>query len=132
MAAKDVYITLRDDKETDNNIEIVIGGWTNTKSVIRATHQPETAVVELEGPQVDINECKTFWVTWADNGDIKVGTGTVVGQNEIMAGNIVQDINYVGFTTAYGGVGHWNFGKLLYKSLSNYIFSTIEMLFNML
>lgn len=48
-------------------IEVFIGGWKNTKSVIRKNRtQPEVA--EMPTPDIlSAGEFRSFWIRWADN-----------------------------------------------------------------
>ena len=51
--------------------EIVIGGWSNSRSVIR-TEKLGTDLVEHNEPLLDSNAFRQFWVSWI-NGVLKVG-----------------------------------------------------------
>lgn len=48
-------------------LEVFIGGWKNTKSVIRKNKtQPEVA--EMPTPDIlNAGEFRSFWIRWADN-----------------------------------------------------------------
>ena len=105
----DAHISLTNERDADDTIEIVIGGWGNTKSVIRSFHQQSPAETEVEEAGLDGNDFKPYWITWS-NGDISVGTGSVIGQDQFMTATIQQDIKYVGISTGWGASGVWVFG----------------------
>ena len=108
MASNDVHITLADVKGSDDTIEIVLGGWGNSKSVIRACHQ-NCEKTHKSGGVLSKNSYRPFWISWF-NSQIIVGTGTTVGQNQLMSANIAQTVSYVGVATAWGSTGEWAFG----------------------
>ena len=108
-AANDVHITLRDDKDYDDTIEIVIGGWSDSKSVLRFARQgyPHDS---KRGSWLSDSEYRPFWISWNNNGKVSVGTGTNIGLNEFLSASSSQAINYVGVATAWGSEGDWAFG----------------------
>ncbi len=88
LARNDVHICLADRALTLSPTadpvdcyEIVIGGWNNTQSVIRTRRQRNEVAKALKG--VDGKGVNTFWVK-VDHGQIRVGTGDVVGEQEFM------------------------------------------------
>ena len=99
----DVLIALRDRKDNDQTIEIGIGGWSNTKSAIRIASGGGNLVEYPQAGLLDENEFRSFWVSWA-GGNIKVGTGSTVGQNTFMEHQTEQEINFIG----YSGWGPYN------------------------
>ena len=52
---------------------------------------------------------KPFWCSWTD-GQIKLGTGSIVGLNTFLSASSAQPVNYVGVATAFGSDGVWAFG----------------------
>lgn len=93
--------------------EIVIGGWDNTKSVIRKAKWAEP-VVEVDTPGIlDGTTFKVFWVSWT-GGVIEVGTGTRVGQGGIMSYDDPEHhaINSLSLTTGFDYEGVWSVGRL--------------------
>ena len=92
--------------------EIVIGGWTNTQSVIRrkplgSLNGDETNLASTSGI-VDGNEYRPFWAQVL-NGLVRFGTGHIIGQNVVMKWQDPSPIipNYVGFMTGWGSSGDW-------------------------
>ena len=72
-ARTDVHVGLFDTRGNDNSIEVVIAGWGNTKSVLRASHQG-AALDEVQHSPLDENAYRWFWLSWADS-VVRVGTG---------------------------------------------------------
>ena len=93
-----------------NMYEIVIGGWSNTKSVIRRGRQ---GAIEVETSTPDILNCnsmKYFWVTW-DDGAIEVGIGAVIGQSRILYYKDPEPYTVNSITVAtYGVTGYYAYG----------------------
>jgi len=85
QACSDVKLALSTNPfiTTDNVYEIIIGGWVNTKSVIRrglfGTQLAESNITNL----VSCTESRSFWVGW-ENGNMTVGRGSVYGQEVFM------------------------------------------------
>lgn len=97
------------ERSLDEVYEIVIGGWGDTQSVIRESNQGTNQVtVDTQGI-VSADEDRPFWAD-AHEGLVRLGTGTVVGENVVMQW---QDPDphtavYVGIMTGWGGEGVWN------------------------
>lgn len=118
MACNDAHIALSQSKgvDTNNTYEIVIGGWSDQRSVIRdckqCAHMDTT--YNMAHP-IDCNKYLPFWISWANN-IIRVGTGSIVGKSQFMMWNDTapHDVNYVAVATAWGSPGHWQFnvGKI--------------------
>jgi len=87
-AARNVFIALTQYKDTyvqDKMYEVLIGGWTNTKSTLRRNKfegAPKLAEANTPGILSE-TEFRPFWFSWA-NGRIYFGTGKVVGQNILL------------------------------------------------
>lgn len=113
--ANDCHVALSSQPLEKGRIyEIAIGGWSNTKSIIRIIGQsPDVAAAATPGI-VNNNELRGFWVRWRDN-TISVGRE---GENSpFMSHRDPQlfDVKYVGICTAYGSSGSWLFeGNLIY------------------
>ncbi|XP_005180313.2 uncharacterized protein LOC101888348 isoform X2 [Musca domestica] len=88
--------------------EVFIGGWGNTKSVIRQNRQ-KPDVVEVPTPGIlNANEYRGFWIRWYDQ------TITVGREGEAAAFMTFHDphmfpIQYVGICTGWGASGSWTF-----------------------
>ena len=108
-ASNDVHINLADTKDNDNTIEIVIGGWGNSKSVIRFARRGVNKK-EASGSRLSVDEYRPFWITWT-GGEVKVGAGTEIGANVFLKAKSSQEVNHVGVATAFGSGGNWAFGK---------------------
>lgn len=93
--------------ESDPMIEVFIGGWKNTKSVIRK-NRTKPDVVEADTPDVlNAGEYRGFWIRWTTDGIITVGR-----EGEAAAFLSWQDpdncpFNYVGVCTGWGASGSW-------------------------
>ncbi|XP_055683680.1 C3 and PZP-like alpha-2-macroglobulin domain-containing protein 8 isoform X2 [Lutzomyia longipalpis] len=93
--------------ESDPMIEVFIGGWKNTKSVIRK-NRTKPDVVEADTPDVlNAGEFRGFWIRWTMDGIITVGR-----EGEAAAFLSWQDpdncpFNYVGVCTGWGASGSW-------------------------
>jgi len=92
--------------DADPTIEIFIGGWGNSKSVIRRNKtKPEKA--ENSTPHVlNAGEFRGFWVR------VQGGVVTVGREGEVAAFLSWQDpepfyVNFVGVCTAWGASGSW-------------------------
>uniref|UniRef100_A0A182WQL7 Farnesoic acid O-methyl transferase domain-containing protein n=1 Tax=Anopheles minimus TaxID=112268 RepID=A0A182WQL7_9DIPT len=106
-APNDAHIALTTNpQESDPMLEVFIGGWKNTKSVIRK-NRTKPDVTELETPDIlNAGEFRGFWIRWQDN-VITVG-------NEGSAAAFLSyenpepfPINSVGFCTGWGATGSW-------------------------
>ena len=91
--------------------EIAIGGWTNTKSVIRTVKQG-TPVDSTRGTFLDEGIFKAFWISWNDD-TITVGHGREAANGTIFLKwtnpNGLLEILNAGFYTAFGSTGEWIF-----------------------
>lgn len=92
--------------EADPMYEVFLGGWNNSKSVIRKNRQkPDVAEVETEGI-CNAGEFRGFWIRWYDN------VITVGREGEAAAFMSYEDpqlfpINFVGVCTGWGASGTW-------------------------
>lgn len=92
--------------ESDPMYEIFIGGWGNTKSVIRLNRtKPEKAEAETPGI-LNGEEFRGFWVRWA-NGHVAAGR-----EGESSPFIEWQDpepfhVAYIGVCTGWGACGNW-------------------------
>lgn len=106
-APNDAHLALTaDGVEADPMYEVFIGGWKNTKSVIRK-NRTKPDVAEADTPDIlNDGEFRGFWVRWMDN-TILVGR-----EGEVAAFLTYEDtqqlpINFVGVCTGWGAVGSW-------------------------
>lgn len=84
-----------------------LGGWKNTKSVIRKNrNKPD--VVEVDTPGIlNAGEFRGFWIRWTHDGIITVGR-----EDEAAAFMSWEDpdrvpFQYVGVCTGWGATGCW-------------------------
>lgn len=91
--------------------EVVIGGWDNSKSVIRTGMQQSPKAELDERDMVDCEKSRPFWVSWID-GRIAFGRGTIVGSREYLYWQDPNphEVTGVGITNAAGYNGTWEFG----------------------
>ncbi|MBX7151712.1 DUF3421 domain-containing protein [bacterium] len=84
-AKNDIHIAISDAMATiDPMYEIVIGGWGNTKSVIRRNAQGQS-IQEAAGAVRKPSVADDYWVMVdKDKGTISAGYGTTAGQNVII------------------------------------------------
>lgn len=87
--------------------EIVLGGWSNTKSVIRFT-QSETELAVYEGSICSMNDWVVVTVAWED-GRIMVSMGETPGENIFMeyTDSELRAVHWVGVMTGWGAEGNW-------------------------
>ncbi|XP_018573689.1 uncharacterized protein LOC108912786 [Anoplophora glabripennis] len=92
--------------EVDPMYEIFIGGWGNSKSIIRKNRsKPDVAEVPTPGI-LNENEFRGFWVRW-QNGTISVGRENEVPPFLSWSDTEVVHIEYVGVCTGWGARGAW-------------------------
>ncbi|XP_048242378.1 uncharacterized protein LOC124146843 [Haliotis rufescens] len=103
--------------------EVVLGGWSNSKSVFRRCAKCDS-LMEYSGAVVSCSQYKQFWTNWVD-GTVKVGRGATVGQDEILSYTDPNPhaINYFAAATGWGSSGEWIFdlceSSLQFKFLQN-------------
>ena len=123
-ACSDAHIALASQVDnTQESYEVIIGGWENTQSAIRAKPGGD---LETQVETVGILNCdiyKPLWVRW-DGGHIEVGTGIHVGDNVIMRWqnpDVKWDVQAVGVSSGYDFEADWSFlpgqGKLMLNSI---------------
>jgi len=107
----DAYLALSPGTQQGQPIyEIFIGGWKNTKSVIRQNDN-NLDVAEVCTPGIlNADEFRGFWVRWSDN-VISVGhEGETKAFLSYDAGLLFL-VNYVGIRTGWGASGTWLINK---------------------
>ncbi|CAG2202126.1 unnamed protein product [Mytilus edulis] len=112
QSCNDVHFALISGQtEYDPLYEIVIGGWGNSKSVIRTSKQG-SPVAQTYGSYLNCNELVEFWISWS-NITITLGTGVKTFNNtgfltwSLQSG--LLSILDSGFYTAFGSTGEWIF-----------------------
>lgn len=107
-ASNDAHLALSSiEGETDPMLEVFIGGWKNTKSVIRK-NRSKPDVAESDTPDIlSASEYKEFWIRWTDN-------VITVGRQGEAASFLSYDnsadafpIRFVGLCTGWGATGSW-------------------------
>lgn len=99
------------DMATDLMYEIVIGGWSNTKSIIRNKKQG-FGKVSASGRYLNCSEFIQFWISWND-GIIQVGQGHEIGGNVFLRWEdpVPYAVNYIAISSYNGVTGEWIFGN---------------------
>lgn len=114
-ARNDAHIALSDvSGHNANKYEVVISGWSNTKSVIRYGNQYRNLVQKRTNGYLNQNEYREFWISWWDSGNkLRVGQGSIVGEQEFMNADLRDDkpINVIQFSTGWGSTGYWMVDK---------------------
>ncbi|XP_045779497.1 uncharacterized protein LOC123877031 isoform X1 [Maniola jurtina] len=106
-APNDAHIALTmGPQESDPMYEVFIGGWGNTKSVIRRNRtKPEK--VEIETPYIlNPGEFRGFWVRW-DGGVVSAGREGEAIPFISWADPEPFPVNFVGVCTGWGATGTW-------------------------
>ncbi|CAC5412471.1 unnamed protein product [Mytilus coruscus] len=101
--------------------EIVLGGWTNSKSVIRDRKQGKALVTHL-GQVLKQNEYRTFYIQWTD-GKIKVEDEWNRIIMEWTDTSNPLNIRNIGVSTGWGSTGYWSFVCPGIQEPENNIFS---------
>lgn len=107
-AAHDAHVALTTGPaESDPMVEVFIGGWSNSKSVIRRNRtKPEKSEVDTPDA-LNAGEFRGFWIRWSNDGVYTVGR-----EGEVAAFLSWQDpepflISHVGICTGWGATGSW-------------------------
>lgn len=110
-AAHDAHLALTAaPAEGDPMYEIFIGGWENSKSVIRKNRQ-KPDVVEVQTPGI-LNDglFVGFWIRWYDN-VITVGREGEAAAFMSYDAEDLFPVKYVGICTGWGASGTWQFDE---------------------
>ena len=111
-AQHDVHVALSQDESSGPFFEIVIGGWSNAKSMIRSITSTSSVdmVSHSESILTSTSYGDDFWISWSDS-RVRVGKGTMLSVGEFMSAEISQGpghtINYMRVFTGYGSSGLW-------------------------
>ncbi|XP_020287829.1 uncharacterized protein LOC109856586 isoform X3 [Pseudomyrmex gracilis] len=106
-APNDAHIALTTSpQEGDPMYEVFIGGWSNSKSVLRKNRtKPDVAEVETPGI-LSGDEYRGFWIRW-DNGVLSVGKENESAPFLSYADPEPFGIGYFGVCTGWGATGDW-------------------------
>ncbi|XP_070492546.1 uncharacterized protein [Chironomus tepperi] len=106
-ATNDAHIALSSaDAEVDPMLEVFIGGWKNTKSVIRK-NRTKPDVFEADTPEIlNGDEFRGFWIRW-DGNVITVGKEGEGAPFMTYENTDSFPINFVGTCTGWGATGSW-------------------------
>lgn len=93
---------------TSNTKEVIIGGWSNTKSEIYGDMSSnETLVTEDTGSILNCDAFNDFWVQWSASG-ITVGKGSLNSQEFLRYDQSgLHNIHAVSVSTGAGSAGEW-------------------------
>ncbi|XP_035682150.1 uncharacterized protein LOC118419725 isoform X2 [Branchiostoma floridae] len=110
QANNDVHVGLSSQsQDLDDMYEIVIGGWSNTQSVIRRSKQGNNLVTVSTSGIISPTEYRKFWITWSSDGTIAVGKGGDTQPFMQWTDPDPLPIAYAGYTTGWGSTGRWKF-----------------------
>ncbi|XP_017790686.1 PREDICTED: uncharacterized protein LOC108572874 isoform X2 [Habropoda laboriosa] len=103
----DVHVALTTGPEAGEPMyEVFIGGWNNSKSVIRK-NRAKPDVAEVETPDIlNGDEFRGFWIRW-DDGAISVGKEGEPSSFLTYADPEPFGIGYFGVCTGWGASGDW-------------------------
>lgn len=129
-AAHDAHLALVPSPSDSGPVyEVFIGGWENSKSVIRKDRQ-KPDVVEVPTPGIlNAGEFRGFWIRWYDN-VITVGRE---GDAAAFMSYDAQDlfpVNFVGVCTGWGASGTWLIDEAIQASAPAMGFSAPVMGFS--
>lgn len=88
-------------------LEVFIGGWSNSKSVVRKNREKPDVVEESTPDILSADELRGFWIRWNDGGEITVGKE---GEQVAFLSYVDPqpfEILYFGVCTGWGASGEW-------------------------
>ena len=102
---------IRDAYFSYSSLCALIGGWENTKSVIRK-QMFGLELAENISPMANCTVSKAIWIDWT-NSIITVGEGYSVGTGSLLSYTDLNPspVNRFRISTGYGASGEWNFGE---------------------
>ncbi|XP_055542605.1 C3 and PZP-like alpha-2-macroglobulin domain-containing protein 8 [Wyeomyia smithii] len=106
-ASNDAHLALTSGPvESNPMLEVFIGGWKNTKSVIRKNRaKPDVSEAYIPGI-LSVGEYRGFWIKWNDD-VITVGMEGASAAFLSYKNPEPFPINFVGVCTSYGSSGSW-------------------------
>jgi len=106
--SNDAHICLSPvDEESDNMLQVFIGGWKNSKSGLRLGKDQDVA--RVESPDiVTEEEFRTFWLSW-DHGHVRVGREGEDTPFLSWDAPGPLGVSFLGYTTGWGACGQWKF-----------------------
>ncbi|XP_052061850.1 uncharacterized protein LOC127701920 [Mytilus californianus] len=93
--------------DQDPLYEVVLGGWANSKSVIRDSKEG-VALATHDGQVLKQTEYRTFYINWR-NGHIRVENGSKAKIMEWTDTSSPLKIRNIGISTGGGSTGNWSF-----------------------
>jgi len=114
-ACSDLHVVLSSKvRVLEGAVDIIIGGWDNTRSIIRAGVGGGGWPIysDVSTPNIlSCSETRYFWVTW-HNSLVAVGRGEVLQQDILrdarpVLSNDINEITAVGYSTGWGYNGTW-------------------------
>ncbi|XP_053403017.1 uncharacterized protein LOC123554866 [Mercenaria mercenaria] len=91
-------------------VEIVLGGWSNTRSVMRNQIFGQ-ALSTYYGPVLN-NEYQWFWISW-DGGCVQVGNGSKIGSNIMMNWcGLNHSVAAMSISYGFGSDGYFKLPKM--------------------
>ncbi|XP_011342741.1 uncharacterized protein LOC105282474 isoform X1 [Ooceraea biroi] len=109
-APNDAHIALTTGpNEGDPMYEVFIGGWSNSKSVVRK-NRTKPDVVEVETPGIlDADDYRGFWIRWDNGNGITLTVGKEGESDPFLSYTDPEPfgIGYFGVCTGWGATGDW-------------------------
>ena len=107
-ARSDAHIALMSSNSDHDPIyEIIIGGWANSRSIIRDSKEGLPLAMH-HGPILKQNMYKTFNISWS-HGNIRVKDGSKATIMEWTDTSSPLKIRNIGISTWWGSTGNWSF-----------------------
>ena len=108
QASRNVQVALMSSNtDQDPLYEIVLGGWVNSKSVIRDSKEG-VALATHGGQVLNQTEYRKFYISWRD-GRIRVENGSKATIMEWTDTSSPLKIRNIGILTRGGSTGNWKF-----------------------
>ncbi|XP_047984468.1 beta-1,3-glucan-binding protein-like isoform X2 [Leguminivora glycinivorella] len=104
-------------RETDPLYEVILGGWSNTKSVIRkhCCMNPDKAVSQTNGI-LNSGESRGFWLNW-DKGNFMAGREGETNPFILWQDPDPAPVAFIGVHTGFGSTGVWDIENVSAKDV---------------